>query len=333
MPLPRDARHHERDHQVDEDHGAHAAEGAAHGAVAVVEAVDEQGAEDAEDGRGGTDGRREGLVCERRQHEDEDVAGHARHQVDGQILAFAGDHLEVRAADVQGVHVEGDVEQAPVQEHRHEQPPVLVIDADEGRHERTHVDEHPRRPTTHHAHGAEQQFGEEQRHVDADEDLGHRRAAGHDAAGGAPARADLAASNDFGARAAHVLLLDALGAAEADGRRDHALVADRAPAVGARHARLALRVPVAVFDLEVVGQTRLEIRRKTVAGRRLRRLGSIRGLWREHAAHEPFSTVAGMRPNRSRSQPGMGMARPVSRSQTARRVQPLTSRSPSRVTA
>ena len=144
---------------------------------------------------------------------------------------------------------------------------------------------------------------------------------------------DLLARDDLGARAAPALLLDALGAAKTDGRVDHALVADGSPAVGARHARLALRVPVAVLDLEIVGQARLEVGGQLVAGRRLRRLGGVRGLGREHAAHEPGTAVAGMCSNRSRSQVGMGMARPVTRSQTASRVQPPTSSSPSRLTS
>ena len=154
-----------------------------------------------------------------------------------------------------------DVEEAAVQEHRGDHPPVLVRDQHVGG-----------------VRGVVDQRAEPDERV-----VGriHREAAGDDASS-RPARAmnmitlsatrtlvavrpadpprppalqpraDLAARDDLGARAARVLLLDALRTAEAHGRRDHALVADGPAAVGARDAGLAVVVPVAVLDLEVV---------------------------------------------------------------------------------
>ncbi len=163
---------------------------------------------------------------------------------------------------IHSAHVEGDVHEVEVQEHDRDHAPVLVGDEHVGGRERAHALQ--RRG----AAGAEQgrapgtggELNEEDDDVDGDQHLGHRPAgAGPDEAAALPAAAGLLPGHDGGAPRAAPLLGHAVRAAKADRRRDHALVADRASAVRAAHAGLALGVTVAVFDVQIVGQVQLEV--------------------------------------------------------------------------
>ena len=87
---------------------------------------DDVGAHDAEDGAG-----RPGPVID---GGTEEVGGHAaaqpRQEVQGQEPALAQHDLDRRPDDEEGDHVEGDVQEVEMQEHRREEPVVLVQEVD-----------------------------------------------------------------------------------------------------------------------------------------------------------------------------------------------------------
>ena len=163
-------------------------------------------------------------------------------QVEREEAGLAQQHLDGRADDEQGDHVEEDVQEVGVQPHGREGPVVLVLAG-------------ARPPATwrsgrRRSASLPKPLEEEHHHVDRDDDEDDRRGIGRaDHAG--PARAGVGEGRDL-ARA-----LGALGGARralpADGRRHHAVGADGAVAVGAEHRRRPVRV--------------------AVAGRRRRRLG------------------------------------------------------------
>ena len=204
------------------------------------------------------------------------------------------------AADhVQRPHVEQQVDDAPVQEHDADHAPVLVVDDDVVGHQRSKSMEHHGVAAAHRLHGTRHQLDEEHQHVEADEHVGDREAA-RPADARLPARARLLAGDDAHAVRTATLLGHALGTAEADRGRRHAVVADGTAAVGAVHAGLAVVMPVAVLD--ALGQAQFEV--------------VDTGRWAAHGRRPPVAQARAASTS-SPIQPARRSGRSVSRSTTA----------------
>ena len=109
------------------DHGNHdqVGEGAlGAGAEELAVTVQEDGfsAQQAKNGCGCAQRRRSG------EKEGRHVAGEAAHHVKRQVASMTVIALELRTKRQQGVHVQGNVQDAPVQEHGRKQAPELTLD-------------------------------------------------------------------------------------------------------------------------------------------------------------------------------------------------------------
>ena len=191
---------------------------------------DQEGADQAEDRARGADRDGEG----RAEPERAGRAGEARDEVDEQEARRPERLLDDRAEPVEGEHVEGEVEQAAVQEHRrHEAPPVAVRDG--GSLERPVREELP-------AGEIDPAALRRRDHVDDDVDRDqHHRRRGRDGARPTPHALDRA-----GGRRLDRADVRVIRAADPDRREGHAVLADRAAALRARDERLAVRMAVAM---------------------------------------------------------------------------------------
>ena len=118
MAADGDARDAERDQEVDDDETADRAAQERHAALALEH---EERAHDAEDRARRADRRRV-----RRHEERAEAAGERGHEVDGGEPDVAGVALEDAADQVERVHVEGEVEEAVVDERGGDQAVVLA---------------------------------------------------------------------------------------------------------------------------------------------------------------------------------------------------------------
>ena len=167
-------------------------------------------------------------------------AGHAGAEVQEQELPAADLDLEDRADVVERVHVQREVEVAAVQEHRRDHPPPLVVRDADGMavdtaavpdQEAVIEDPVPRE------RAVDRELGDGDRDVDRDQHDGHHvhvRSRSRCCATGRPCHL-----------ADPLRLPRVIRAAQPDRRGGHALVTDRAPALGARETGFAVRVAVA----------------------------------------------------------------------------------------
>ena len=225
----RDARDGEGEDEVQDDEDADLRGDLVDAAIARD---DERRRHQAEDRAAGADGD----VGSAGQEERPERAGQQAGEVDRDEADVPDRGLEQRAQDVEGEHVEQQVDQARVQEAAGDDPEDLVALREDARvPDSAHapaVGDRVRADAAVHqqlvAALPAQHLGEEGEHVDGEERVGHERL--HLA----PADPD-----------AHLgALLRALRAAHPDRSRGHALGADRPAAVGARDSGLAPGVPV-----------------------------------------------------------------------------------------
>ena len=215
VPTDRDVRDRERDQQVQTDPDA---ETALHQVEAAVPRHHRGRPHQPEDRARGAHGEAVG-----RQQQGPEGAAQERHEVDQPEAPLPERGLDQRAEDPEREHVREQVEGPGVEEAGSDEAPVLAV-GDRGLRDPAIVGE---RAAVGPRASAEQRADADD-HVDPDQDVGEHRLA-----------RQRAHRSHLGA------LARALGAAHSDGRGRHAVRADRPLAVGAAHARLALRVAVA----------------------------------------------------------------------------------------
>ena len=202
----------------------------------VLPLENEHRAEDPEDRAGRADRRRE-----RRLHERARRACEPRDEVEKQEACRAEIVLDGPADHPEREHVEGEVQQIAVEEHRRDQaPPVAVVD-ERPVHDPLHVERATGAVEPVPLHDGDQVDAD----VDRDEDPRHR----------AVEHVERRAPDDA-RRGDSPRISGVLGTADPDRRGGHALGADRAAALGAREAGLAVGVPVARRQARLRGRHR-----------------------------------------------------------------------------
>ena len=231
MAAPRDVRDNEREREVDHDEPERRAGERPRGPVFE----DEECAEDPVDRARRTDRHGERPA----EQERTGRAGDAGDEVDQQEAPGAERALDDRAAPVEDDHVQRDVEQARVQEHRGDESIPLVLRVDLRPDERAFREQLAAGLAD--AAAALVDGDQVHEHVERDQSHGRRSLEPRDRRPRMAGRLHRALRRP--ARGADARMV---GALDPDRRERHALLADRSPALRARDERLAARVPVAV---------------------------------------------------------------------------------------